>query len=116
MNNNSEIILNKMTDHFGLWEEPQKKKKTARRKKTTAKDQKRKRVVKAVDYENYPPHIQERRKQILDFKRSMKILQNEQFTLISSLKDVEVETRQQELIFAKSVLQEEMAVELFTLN
>ena len=109
MNPQSEIILEKMVDHFGLWEEPVTKNKIKLKKKTTLRAKKEENIALV----HYSDSLKERRNEILICIEEIKSVDKIQTIQIQSSKALYVKSRQEELIYTKKVLREVSSSNLF---
>ena len=112
MNQNSEIILEKMVDHFGEWEEPKKA-------QVVSFTQSKEKVLKKSTKKSIPKIRSEsaiaRREEILIFKEELKALNKRQISQVQISNDMYVKNRQAELIYAKEVIKAEMSRNIFTM-
>ena len=107
MNTQTEIILEKMVDHFGEWEEVVEKKKIRLKKR-------QKKVLKEKEFkanENLHldnVHVRERRDELLIFIEELKLLNSNEDTRLKASNDIYTKTRKEELLYVKKVLQAEI--------
>lgn len=105
MNAQSEIILEKMVDHFGVWEESGKKNNLKIRTEQKIKSKKTKKRLSNVIQS---PTNKARRDEMLLFKEELKQLDTKQRIQINNLNDMKLQTRQEELIYIKKALKSQM--------
>ena len=112
MNPQSEIILEKIVDYFGEWEEPVVKNKTTfKEKEKNIRKEKKRKIKGVVDLDN--ELVRERREELLIFKKELKLLNSGQIAKKKVSRDLYTKTRQQELIHAKKILQAELSNQYF---
>ena len=107
MNQDSEIILEKMIDHFGELEEPTLKKKMNFKKKQK-KVSKEKEFINSININLDNELVRERRDELLLFIEELKVLNSSQPTKHEAPSDVYSKARQEEIIYVKKVLQAEI--------
>ena len=102
-----------MVDHFGLWDEPALKKKFKFQQKEQLDNvakAKKKEVTKI-----YTDALQARREEILVFIETLKNLDKKQERVSKILLSKQAKKRQQELIYTKKILEQEMQPKHFIL-
>ena len=112
MHPHSEIILKKMVDHFGRWEEPVLKKSRIEKKKEIRipKQNKRKDIQRTeCEFTN------RRREEILFSIEELKILKQAETLEMRISNDTYTKNRQKELLRAKEILQAEIGRNPFSL-
>jgi len=108
MNRNSQIILNKMVDHFGKWEEDTHNKKVVFPKHKERTQEKARRVYSFQRQCFETDSMKKRREELLYFIEGMRKLEREDRSQINFLKDYQIKARQEEILAAKKVIEEEM--------
>ncbi|MFT5660172.1 MAG: hypothetical protein ACI9TV_000812 [Sulfurimonas sp.] len=107
MNQHSEIILEKMVDHFGEWEEPVLKSKINYKKKEKSVVKERVKLKQVLYLDN--ELVRQRRDELLLFIEEIKLLNSSQDTKIKVTYDSYAKKRQEEIIYVKKILQAEIS-------
>lgn len=105
MNQSSTLILEKMVDYFGSWEEKEIKKDMRLKKKEVK--QVRSTRVKHIEYDKNEATMQ-RREEMLIFKKELRSLDKIQLSDMKISHDTYTRERQAQIIHVKNVLNEEM--------
>ena len=106
MNSQSEIILEKMMDHFREWEESVEKKIEPKKKEKIVLIAKKLKSNENLDLDNV--HVRERRDELLIFIEELKLLNSNEDTRLKASNDIYTKTRKEELLYVKKVLQAEI--------
>ena len=111
MNKQTEIIINKMTDHFGLWEAKKEKEEKCKPKKLVSKsDTKKIKHVQKVESES-----DKARKEEIQFIKEQIIRCSKSYdSEIQIIQTQSTKNRQAELVYAKEILACEVSIQPMT--
>lgn len=111
MDQYSEIILKKMVDHFGKWEEPVLKSKINYKKKEKYATKEKTILKEVLDLDKN--FVRQRRDEIQLCIEEIKCLNSSENTKIKVTYDSYAKKRQEELIYVKNILQAEVNLTCF---